>query len=321
MVETGGKGRSLRVFISSTYEDLRPYVHAAEEALRDHVQVDWFKHWSATGRPSVAECRDHVRACDALVVLVGNTYGWVPGPEDGGDGRSSITRLEVRWAREKPMPVLPFFIHDPSHVAGDPGGEAAGLQREFVAELQAVLGKPVTSLDGFAEAVRQSVLALAGRGARADFARPARVGQRTQGICTRFLDRVEQTHGLHAALTRDGGRGAVIVGRGGLGKSALANQVIDQVCAEGAIEQVVYLNSATAKPIDEFALFMSTLAASGKEKVAYEGSWSALNGNRERLVEVLMEVYRQHPILLLFDAFEHNLDDAGTIRSRRSPRS
>src|SRR5688500_14288994 len=103
--------RPLKVFISSTYEDLRPYVEVAETVLREErFEPDQFKHWEATGRPSVSECKERVNACDVLVVLVAQTYGWIPPVDGGGDGQSSITRLEVRWAREKPMPVLPFFV-------------------------------------------------------------------------------------------------------------------------------------------------------------------------------------------------------------------
>jgi len=59
---------SLRVFISGTCEDLKAYVHAAEEVLSECVEVDHFKHWEATGRPTVAQCRECVDACNALVV-------------------------------------------------------------------------------------------------------------------------------------------------------------------------------------------------------------------------------------------------------------
>ena len=72
---------------------------------------------------------------------------------------------------------------------------------------------------------------------------------------------------------------------------------------------MIYLSSARRVPIDGFRLFMSTMEASGQPKVAYEGSWAALNSNGQRLFEVLLTVYRQHRILVVLDAFEHNLED------------
>jgi tetratricopeptide (TPR) repeat protein len=303
----------MRIFLSSTYEDMKPYVHAAEEMLgKLSVEVVQFKHWEATGRPSVPECKERVHECDALVVLVGKTYGWIPAPEHGGDGRTSITRFEVRWAREKPMPVLPFFIHEPSS-ATESSDEAAALLDEFVAELQATLGKPVASFAAFVDDFRLSVVALVRAHVGSALGGPAQVGQRTQGIFSEFFDRAEPRQRLRSALTADRFRGAAVVGRGGLGKSALANWVIDALREEGAIQQVIYLSSVPEK--FPYALFESTMAASGSPKIVYEGSWAALNKNPRRLVEVLLDVYRRQRVLLVLDAFEHNLDEDGAMRS------
>ncbi len=303
----------MRVFLSSTYEDLKSYVHAAEEVLGElGVDVVQFKHWEATGRPSVPECKERVHGCDALVVLVGKTYGWIPAPEYGGDGRTSITWFEVRWAREKPMPVLPFFIREPS-CSTESSNEAAGLLAEFVAELQATLGKPVASFETFRDDFRRSIVTLVRAQADSSPRGPAQVGQRTQGIYREFLDRAEPRQHLRSALTAGRFRGAAIVGRGGLGKSALANWVIEALREEGAIQQVIYLSSVPEK--FPYELFESTMAATGSPKIVYEGSWAALNNNPQRLVEVLLDVYRRQRILLVLDAFEHHLDEGGAVRS------
>ena len=305
---------SLRVFLSSTYEDLKAYVHAAEEVLSECVEVEHFKHWEATGRPTVAQCRERVRASNALVVLLGTTYGWIPGVEEGGDGRTSITRFEVQWAHEKAMPVVPFFIQDPSQVATDSSPDTARLQTEFVAELQRTIGKPVASLEVLRQEVRKAILALARQFPEMGFSRPTRVGRRTQGLCSEFLDREESRHRLRSILAEGTSRGAVIVGRGGLGKSALANWAIDQLQSDRDIKQVIYLDPASAEPI-EFVLFRSTMEASGRPKAFYEASWAHLNANHQALIEVLLDVYLKRDILLMFDAFEHHLDETGAIRS------
>ena len=95
---------SLRVFLSSPYEDLNVYVHAAEEVLSECVEVDHFKHWEATGRPSVPVCRDRVRACDALVVLVGKTTVGYPASRTAGTGAraSRVSKCNGRARRQCP---------------------------------------------------------------------------------------------------------------------------------------------------------------------------------------------------------------------------
>jgi tetratricopeptide (TPR) repeat protein len=304
----------LRVFLSSTYEDLRPYAHAAEDLLARHVEVDQFKHWEASGRPSVSECRDRVRRCQALVVLAGPAYGWIPGPADGGDGRTSITRFEVRWAREKPMSVLPYFIQDPS-LPVETSAEASRLQAEFVAELQATLGKPVTSVEAFRESLQQSILALIEQYQTDGDDETRRIGRRDQGRYTEFLDRETPRAALTEWFADGHSRGAVIVGKGGFGKSALANYVADQLQMERTVRHIVHLNSAPGTPVTPHELFDATMEVAGRPKIAYEGSWAALSSNRPRLIEVLLDVYRGSAIVLVFDAFEHNLDAEGGIRS------
>jgi len=51
-----------------------------------------------------------VRKCDALIVIVGHRYGWVPTKKDGGDGVKSITWWEVKWALDAGKPVYAFLV-------------------------------------------------------------------------------------------------------------------------------------------------------------------------------------------------------------------
>src|SRR5262245_66570968 len=61
----------------------------------------------------LAACRAEVHKADALIVIVGHRYGWVPRKADGGDGTTSITWWEVKWALEAKKPVY-AFLADPS---------------------------------------------------------------------------------------------------------------------------------------------------------------------------------------------------------------
>ena len=181
----------LKVFISSTYEDLKAYVHAAEEMLREQkFKFDQFKYWEATGRPSVSECRERVGACDALVVIIGRTYGWIPPVDEGGDGQSSITKREVQWALEKPMPVLPFFIEKPeSPLSGSiPDTREERLLADFVAQLRKKLMKIVSSPEAFRLALRHSLQQLTLKYPLTTYNLPSQVGEMTQRRYQHFLD-------------------------------------------------------------------------------------------------------------------------------------
>src|SRR5262245_63158486 len=101
----------MRVFISYTGEDLADHAGVVADAVRrlEWVAVD-HRDWGASGQPSVSECKRRVLGCDILVVLVAHRYGWIPSKEEGGDNATSITSLEVSWARDAALPVLPYLV-------------------------------------------------------------------------------------------------------------------------------------------------------------------------------------------------------------------
>ena len=102
-----------RVFLSYTAEDLELHAEVAGSIARTcgWLPVD-HRYWAPSGRPSVHECEDQIRDCDALLVLLAHRYGWVPKPEDGGDGQKSITWLEVDFARSQGLIVVPMLLKD-----------------------------------------------------------------------------------------------------------------------------------------------------------------------------------------------------------------
>jgi formylglycine-generating enzyme required for sulfatase activity len=101
----------LRVFIAYTAEDLHSYADVVRKQLQklQWIAVD-HQDWAATGNPSVAECRNQVRSCHVLVVLVAHRYGWVPTKQQGGDDERCITWIEVDEAYEAGLEVLPFLV-------------------------------------------------------------------------------------------------------------------------------------------------------------------------------------------------------------------
>ena len=75
-----------RIFIASTAEDLGAHRLAAERAIKKHGgKPDMHEDWDATGEPTVSGCLGNVASNDALVVIVGERYGWDTTVAEDGD--------------------------------------------------------------------------------------------------------------------------------------------------------------------------------------------------------------------------------------------
>lgn len=104
-----------QIFIASTAEDLKEYravaVHVVDALGHKPVHMETF---GAMAAPSLSACRQLVRQCDAVIVIVGHRFGWIPPIEQGGDGRKSVTWHEVDAARAAvpTVPVFAFIVDD-----------------------------------------------------------------------------------------------------------------------------------------------------------------------------------------------------------------
>ncbi|HJQ71263.1 MAG TPA: DUF4062 domain-containing protein [Blastocatellia bacterium] len=97
-----------RIYISSTYSDLKEYREAACEALRrmGHM-VAAMEDYIATDQRPLDKCLADVAACDLYVGFFAWRYGFVPKSGDP-EGRS-ITELEFRHAVKNGLPCLIFL--------------------------------------------------------------------------------------------------------------------------------------------------------------------------------------------------------------------
>jgi hypothetical protein len=105
----------VRIMISSTSEDLVKHRERLFATLR-RMELDsrGMEFFGAKPGTPVDVCMQEVDKADLLVLVVAHRYGWIPRPEDGGDGTSSITRLEFQRAlkplKGQPKPVLAFLV-------------------------------------------------------------------------------------------------------------------------------------------------------------------------------------------------------------------
>jgi hypothetical protein len=74
----------------------------------DSVAMESF---GAEPNTPVHVCKQHVAEADLVVLVLAHRYGWIPKTDQGGDGESSITRLEFVLAQSLRKPVLAFLVH------------------------------------------------------------------------------------------------------------------------------------------------------------------------------------------------------------------
>jgi len=98
---------SFSVFVSSTSEDLESYRKIAEGAILDlQWRPEMMEHFVAETAPTLETCFQRIDKCDLVLAIIAWRQGWVPSQDQGGNGRDSVTALEIAHARSKNIPVL-----------------------------------------------------------------------------------------------------------------------------------------------------------------------------------------------------------------------
>jgi hypothetical protein len=133
----------MKVYISSTYQDLVDHRAAVDRTLRRMGHdVIGMEQYIAEGSKPVDRCKSDVRAADAYVIVVAWRFGYVPGltatPLDG----RSITEIELNDAQASGKPVLAFLLDPeapwpPNRVDAMGGAPEAG---QDVSRLRGLLG-------------------------------------------------------------------------------------------------------------------------------------------------------------------------------------
>ena len=85
----------MKVFLSSTYNDLIAHRQAAHDALEQlGLHVIWMEAFGARPVESTKACLDEVADCEMFVGIYAHRYGYIP---DGKD--ISITEQEFNHAK------------------------------------------------------------------------------------------------------------------------------------------------------------------------------------------------------------------------------
>ena len=98
----------MKVFVSSTYDDLKSHRSVVEASLyRSGYEFNGMEHFSAESRPPLEVCLDAVRTSDVFVGILGMKYGSCPPGK-----KLSYTEREYRLAYALHKPMFFFLIDE-----------------------------------------------------------------------------------------------------------------------------------------------------------------------------------------------------------------
>ena len=97
-----------KIYISSTFSDLKDFREEAYRALRklQHDVIAMEDYTAADERP-LDKCLADVAACDLYIGIFAWRYGFIPSGQ-----KKSITELEFRAAQDEKKPCLMFLLDD-----------------------------------------------------------------------------------------------------------------------------------------------------------------------------------------------------------------
>lgn len=96
----------MKVFLSSTYIDLKDYRKTAKEALSSlELQVIWMEDFGALPEEPQTACLDRIDDCDIVIGIYAHRYGHIP-----NDSLTSITEQEYLYAKNSGKNIFCFLI-------------------------------------------------------------------------------------------------------------------------------------------------------------------------------------------------------------------
>ncbi len=333
-----------KIYISSTFEDLRDYRAAAYHRLRQmRHDVISMEDYTAGDRRPLDKCLADVAACEIYVGIFAWRYGYIP--EKDNEQRKSITELEYRKATEVGKRPL-IFLLDPDanwlprwmdfrSGEGDRGKRIEALRAELGREHSVRFFNSPETLGGELSVaindVQQEWIAAGIAEQRRELAeeserRRSRVRQRVVGqhvldIGNQFKGRIKEQKDLGSCLAETSTRLVSIVGRPGIGKTALASKVLGDLehnrWPHGeralAVDGIVYLSTRTSGVTLE-TLFMNCATMLGSEREeALHKTWANSQLTVAEKIERLLGALDDGVYVVLLDHMEDLLDDKGAI--------
>ncbi|TEU13973.1 MAG: DUF4062 domain-containing protein [Anaerolineales bacterium] len=231
-----------KIYISSTYNDLiehRQQVYGILRKMRYDVMA--MEDYVATDKRPLDKCLADVASCDVYVGIFAWRYGYVPPGQE-----RSITELEYRQAGQSGLERLIFLLDEDapwprSQMEKGAGGKKIEALRaelatehtvQFFKSPEELAGQVAASVGKWAQAqLDADIDSLRARRDQADRERrEMRERQRVVNLrpldVTHFKDRLREIQALCDHLADASVRLVSVVGRGGMGKTALVSKVL-----------------------------------------------------------------------------------------------
>jgi hypothetical protein len=107
-VSSSIKKAGSKIYISSTYEDLKPYREAVYNTLRQwEIDAIAMEDYVASDKRPLDKCLEDISQCNVYIGLFAWKYGYVPPGEN-----KSITHLEYERAVADKKPCFIFMLHE-----------------------------------------------------------------------------------------------------------------------------------------------------------------------------------------------------------------
>jgi tetratricopeptide (TPR) repeat protein len=326
----------LRVYLSSTYQDLIEFRRKVAETLTKlGYEVIGMEGYVASDDRPVDKCIADVRAADIYIGIFAWRYGFVPPGHD-----HSITELEYRAASQAGKERLIFLTRDDAlwpanQIERDAEPQVERLRNElrlahiveFFATANELATSVVTAVTTVADQrLQAAVETLRSQQAAADLRR----GRELRPVVNlpplevaRFIDRVDERETLRGFLDRDDVRLVKVVGRGGMGKSALVccvlgeleERLVSRSAGDAELaEGIVYLSGrSTGLSLERIHADASRLLAQEEAERLAE-AWASRDATVEQKVDTLLAVLRSGRYVVLLDAIDVVVDDDLTIQ-------
>jgi tetratricopeptide (TPR) repeat protein len=325
--------------VSSTYSDLVEHRQQVYDILRKmRYDVMAMEDYVATDKRPLDKCLADVASCDVYVGIFAWRYGYVPPSQE-----RSITELEYRQAGQSGLERLIFLLHEDapwprskmeSGVCGEKTEALrAELAREHTVQFfkspEELAGEVADSVAEWAQAqLDASMGLLRARRDQADSERrEMRERQRVVNLrpldAAHFKDRLREIQALCDHLADASVRLVSVVGRGGMGKTALACRIL----ADLERGNLPIPGEERELPIDGI-LYLSTRSTGlGLERIYTDvgrmlgepaasrlaARWADRDASLEFKVETLLETMRDGLYLILLDNLEEELTEEGAI--------
>ena len=332
------------IYLSSTFEDLKEYRAVVYQALRQmRHDANRMEDYTADDHRPLDKCLADVAASDVYVGIFAWRYGYIP--QQDNLGQKSITELEYSKAGEVSKPRLIFLLDESvpwprllmDEVTG--AGERGARIRQFreslgQAHVRAVFKTPadlatnVTTAISNLQQERMSAdierqrQKLAEESERRSLRTGLRVvGQHVLDVGAHFKGRINEQRELGRLLADKSTRVVSVIGRPGIGKTALASKVLGDLENNHwphtdnriPVDGIVYLSTRT-QGLNLEKLFLDCAALLGGEKeAALTRAWANTNLRTGEKIERLLEALDEGLYVILLDHVEDLLDTNGRI--------